>query len=120
MSMRRYRLCMADEICEGQARGFDPLATGRDVMFVVRKQGRLYAYRNACPHIDGAPMAWARHQYLNANGSRIVCSAHGAQFDIESGVCLLGPCLGQALEPITIERACDSELYILLPASVAS
>ena len=114
MKPQRHRLCAQSAIAEGQARGFDPLGAGRDLLFIVRHQGSLYAYRNDCPHVAGAPMAWRVNAYLNADASRIVCSAHGAQFDIPSGVCTLGPCLGQALRSVALENASDGDLYLLL------
>jgi len=95
-------LCRLEEIPDGESRGFDPLREGHDTMLVVRRGGSLHAWRDACPHIHGVPMAWRKNAYLNANRDRIVCSAHGALFDIETGVCTLGPCLGQSLEPMTV------------------
>ncbi len=92
------RLCPAQDLPEGEARGFDPLAQGQDQLFIVR-QGGLHAWRNACPHVQGAPMAWRRHGYLSGDGRHIACHAHGALFDIRSGRCVQGPCLGQALTP---------------------
>jgi nitrite reductase/ring-hydroxylating ferredoxin subunit len=47
------------------------------------------------------PMAWRKDAYLNADRNRIVCAAHGAQFDIASGV-HAGPCLGQSLQRWTL------------------
>jgi nitrite reductase/ring-hydroxylating ferredoxin subunit len=96
------RLCRLEEIPDGDSRGFDPLREGRDSLFVVRQGSTLYAWRDSCPHIDGAPLPWRKNAYLNARRDRIVCSAHGALFDIASGVCTLGPCLGQSLEAMTV------------------
>ena len=105
-------LCHIDALPDGDARGFDPAGSGRDTLFIVRQGQRLHGWRNACPHIDGAPMAWRRHAYLNAERSRIVCSAHGAQFAIDSGLCTLGPCLGQRLTavPLTLNPAGEVHL----------
>jgi nitrite reductase/ring-hydroxylating ferredoxin subunit len=47
-------------------------------------------------------MAWRKDAYLNFERTRIVCAAHGAQFDIETGICALGPCLGQGLQPVEL------------------
>jgi nitrite reductase/ring-hydroxylating ferredoxin subunit len=105
------RLCRLDELTDRHSRGFDPLDEGRDTMFVVRRGDTVRAWRNACPHIDGAPMAWCKDEYLNGARNRIVCSAHGAQFEIDSGLCVLGPCLGQSLEPLTVS-AKDGVLYV--------
>ena len=95
------RLCDFDELPDGTARGFDPRRTGRDTMFVVRQGRSLHAWLNACPH-HGTTMPWRRHAYLNAAADRIVCSAHGALFEIDTGRCTLGPCLGQALTPVPV------------------
>jgi nitrite reductase/ring-hydroxylating ferredoxin subunit len=107
--MASYYLCRVDEVPEGEARGFDPRREGADSMFVVRKEGRLHAWRDACPHYGNTSMAWRKDAYLDAAGERIVCSAHGAQFAIASGVCTLGPCLGQSLIPVPLRmgEACD-------------
>lgn len=114
MSRAGIRLCRLDEIPDGDSRGFDPLGDGRDTMLVVRQGKSLYAWRDACPHIDGVPMAWRKNAYLNAGRDRIVCSAHGALFDISTGVCTLGPCLGQALEPMKVVLDADGAVYLLM------
>lgn len=47
-------------------------------------------------------MAWRKDAYLSGDGQHIVCHAHGARFDIATGVCNLGPCLGHALTPVRL------------------
>lgn len=116
--MRRgVRLCRLDELPDGDSRGFDPLGTGQDTVFVVRQGDTAYAYRDACPHYGSTPMAWRKDAYLNADRTRIVCSAHGAQFNITSGACTLGPCLGQSLtrEPLVLTET--GEIHLLLDAN---
>jgi nitrite reductase/ring-hydroxylating ferredoxin subunit len=81
-------------------------------LFVVRWHGELHAWRNACPHIDGAPMAWRKDAYRNADGSRIVCHAHGAQFLPDTGLCVSGPCLGKKLTPVQIFVETDGDLFV--------
>ena len=49
--------------------------------------------------------------YLNAARDRIVCAAHGAQFDIATGICTLGPCLGQRLQPVALDVR-HNEIYL--------
>jgi nitrite reductase/ring-hydroxylating ferredoxin subunit len=104
-------LCHLRDLPEGAARGFDPRGEGRDTMFVVRRQG-LHAYRDACPHWQGAPMAWRKDAYLSGDGERIVCHAHGAQFDIATGACVLGPCLGQSLTPVPLIQTDGGEIHV--------
>jgi nitrite reductase/ring-hydroxylating ferredoxin subunit len=91
-----------DEIPDGDARGFDPQRTGRDTLFVVRRGQRAYGYFDRCPHEGVTPLPWRKNAYLNADHTLIVCAAHGAQFDVESGICIRGACLGEALTPVSL------------------
>lgn len=105
------RLCHANDLPEGNSRGFDPWRQGRDTVLVVRQGDLVYAYLDACPH-HNTPMAWRKDRYLNAAGDRIVCAAHGALFDIPTGRCTLGPCLGDHLTPVALEHHPNGELHI--------
>ena len=105
------RLCHLSELPDGGSRGFDPCASGRDTLFVVRRGQALHAYVNACPH-HGTPMAWRKDAYLNAAGDRIVCAAHGAQFEIGSGLCTLGPCLGDRLTALPLALHDSGEVHL--------
>lgn len=96
MHATQQLLCHESALAEGQARGFAPDDRGQDTLIVLRHQGRLHAWANACPHL-GVPMAWRRHAHLNAAGTHVQCHAHGALFDPASGLCVQGPCLGQHL-----------------------
>jgi nitrite reductase/ring-hydroxylating ferredoxin subunit len=90
-------LCPQDSILEGRARGFDPRRQGRDTLLVVRWKGELSAWLNRCPHLDVA-MQYRKDRFMSADGQHIVCYAHGALFRPDSGMCVLGPCLGQSLQ----------------------
>jgi nitrite reductase/ring-hydroxylating ferredoxin subunit len=103
-------LCHLDDLPDGDSRGFDARGSGRDTIVVVRRGRVLHAYENACPH-HGTPMAWRKDAYLDAARQRIVCFAHGAQFEIETGRCTLGPCLGAALTPVALSLHDDGEVH---------
>jgi nitrite reductase/ring-hydroxylating ferredoxin subunit len=107
------RLARLDELPDPGARGFDPDALGRDTLFVVRRGEEIRAYRDACPHFGDTPMPWRKDAYLNGDGTRIVCHAHGAQFDIATGECLLGPCLGQRLTSVEIQVTGDGDVVLV-------
>lgn len=110
--MNLIELCHLDEIAEGTSRGFDTSGRGRDTVFLVRQNGELFGYRNACPHYGTTPMAWRKDAYLSGDGSRIVCAAHGAQFDIATGECLQGACLGQSLTPVRLTITDDGRILL--------
>jgi nitrite reductase/ring-hydroxylating ferredoxin subunit len=96
-----------DDIPDGESRGFDPLGAGRDTLFVVRQGERLHGWHDRCPHEGVTPLPYRRHAYLNKKRTRIVCYAHGAQFEIDSGLCVLGPCVGERLTPVPLAIAHD-------------
>jgi len=110
--MEAVKLCRLDEIEDGHSRGFDPLERGRDTVFVVRQGETVYAYRNACPHVDDAPMAWRKDAYLDSERQHIRCSGHGALFEIENGLCIEGPCLGKSLKVLPV-KVSQGDIYVL-------
>lgn len=95
-------LCRASDIPEGGGRGFvfgD--ASDQRRLFIVRHRGALYAYRNACPHV-GTPLDLAPDRFFDPSGTLLQCSTHGAQFRIDDGTCVAGPCAGKRLTPVEI------------------
>ena len=107
------RLCHLDDIPEGAARGFDLKGEGRDSVFVVRKAGEVFAYRDACPHYQGATsLPWRKNAYLGASRQFIVCAAHGAEFEIDTGLCVHGPCLGESLTNVRIHMSEDRSIFM--------
>ncbi len=95
-------LCAIDDIPDGASKGVLPGKRGRDRVFLVRQGQRVYGYINNCPHYDRAPLGWKRNEFLNGERTHIMCAAHGALFGIADGVCEIGPCLGQALTPVSL------------------
>ena len=90
-------LCAPGELVEGQSRGFS--IQGLPVL-AVRRDGQVYVYRNRCPHRD-LSLEWRADDFLDASGSMLQCSHHGALFLIESGECVTGPCAGQSLQSVS-------------------
>lgn len=113
MSDAIARLCRVDELVEGQARGFDPLQRGRDSVFALRHQGVVRVYLNRCPHL-AVPLPYRKDRYLSADGQRIVCYAHGAQFLPDTGECIYGPCLGETLTALAWR---EEGGWLLLPVA---
>lgn len=97
-------LCRVADIEDPGARGFTlPETTGDREIFVVRTGGKVQAYVNSCPHI-GTPLEFRPDQFLTRDRTEILCSTHGARFEIASGACIAGPCRGQSLKrvPVTV------------------
>ena len=85
---------------DGGAKGFewDGGGFGRNG-FVVRQGAALRAYLNQCPHTGGR-LDWKPDAFLTKDRSLIMCSTHGANFRIDDGYCLAGPCMGLWLRPL--------------------
>jgi nitrite reductase/ring-hydroxylating ferredoxin subunit len=113
MSRIRRLLCKRSDIADGAARGFELMdeAHRRDVVLVSR-EGRLYAYINSCPHRH-LPLEIFPDRFLNEDGSLLICSAHGARFRVEDGLCTSGPCQGQSLKVADVEID-DGDVYLVI------
>ena len=86
----------ADEIEEGTSKAIE---LNKLYMFAVKKDAKVFLYWNRCPHL-GTPLEWEEDRFLNPDGALIICSTHGALFEIEGGRCLAGPCKGKHLQAI--------------------
>jgi nitrite reductase/ring-hydroxylating ferredoxin subunit len=96
-------LCRIDDIPEGGAKGFSlSAADGPGDIFLVRTHGRVHAYVNSCPHI-GTPLEFLPDRFLTRDGRQILCSTHGARFEIATGFCVAGPCRGLALRAVPVK-----------------
>lgn len=108
-------ICPLHELADPGSRGFT-LGRGEWPLkgFVVRKGGTVRAYVNHCPHA-GYPLNWNPDQFLAPELTVIRCVMHGALFEIDSGECIMGPCAGQALQPLKIHVRNG---YVILDESV--
>jgi nitrite reductase/ring-hydroxylating ferredoxin subunit len=70
-------------------------------IFLVRQQDKIYGYLNRCPH-RGITLEWTPDQFLNFTQEVIQCGTHGAQFRIEDGYCIWGPCAGASLHKLPL------------------
>jgi len=104
-------ICSSSELKENQTKGFDvKVARKKIALFVIRREGHVFAYENKCPH-TGAPLEWQLDQFLDFNDEFIQCSLHGALFKVNDGLCLRGPCLNESLTAIDIIENADG-IYI--------
>ena len=107
----KKKLCCVEKINDGGSEGFViATANGRCGLVVVRRGNKFYSYVNSCPHI-GTPLEIQPGKFLDPNGEYILCSTHGALFQIDDGRCIAGPCVDEFLTPVAIEVS-DDGLYI--------
>lgn len=103
MAGKPLPLCRLDSIADGGSAAFEPEINGypRRLM-AIRRGGRVLVYANACPHL-GLPLDIVPGRFLDAAGTHILCTNHGALFRITDGVCVKGPCVGAALTAVPAE-----------------
>ena len=103
-------LCLLEEIPEGAGRGFSLKsgATGNDIgnqrgldILIVRSGDRAFGYVNSCPHAR-SPLDWTPDRFMSRDGRHIQCATHGALFEIGTGLCVSGPCVGKHLTPVPV------------------
>ncbi|MCC9624202.1 Rieske 2Fe-2S domain-containing protein [Thalassospira sp. MA62] len=80
-------------------------------IIVVRWGRHVFAYDNLCPHHD-VHLDWEKDQFFNPTGTRLMCGKHGSLFDLATGECLEGPCLGRNLNPVPI-RVIDDDICVV-------
>ena len=83
--------------------------------FIVRKNDAVYAYQNYCVHV-GHPLNFKPDSFLTKDNSLIICASHGALYEIESGVCIAGPCPGKTLHRVRADIV-DGEVVVYGPDS---
>lgn len=103
-------LCTIEDIQPTGAFGTAVQINGEDVpLLLVIDQGLsnpenplVRAYKNICPHIQ-TPLETFPNEFLDSeNPNFLVCSTHGARFQVSDGQCVAGPCMGDALSAIDI------------------
>ncbi|MCH8105568.1 MAG: Rieske 2Fe-2S domain-containing protein [Proteobacteria bacterium] len=102
MSNDLIYLCDLDRLSDPGSFGFCVERNEQEIEgFLVKNDNRWFAYRNSCPH-TGSPLDWVEHQFLYIDGALILCSTHDALFVIDTGECVVGPCLWECLEKLDI------------------
>ena len=95
-------ICPLHELADPGAKGFR-MGEGDWPLrgFVVRRGGNVHAYVNHCPHA-GFPLNWSPDAFLAPDAPLILCAMHGALFEIETGLCLSGPCDGLQVRALAV------------------
>lgn len=119
MTLHNQFLCAVEAIPINRARGFDITAADEATtrVFALRLlnapdlASSIRVYADYCPH-QGLALPWRTDAYFSANGLHIACSAHGALFDPASGLCIAGPCEGEALIRYPIQIDAHGQVFL--------
>jgi nitrite reductase/ring-hydroxylating ferredoxin subunit len=108
-------ICPLHELADPGSRGFTMGAGDWPLRgFVVRHGETVRAYVNHCPHA-GFPLNWTPDVFLAPDAPLILCSMHGALFEMDTGLCVSGPCNGLRLRALAVRVARG---YVMLDESV--
>ena len=80
-------------------------------MFVVRTGDAVVGYVNICPHFS-LPLNYRPDEFMNSDGTLIMCTMHFALFRIEDGLCVDGSCVGHYLDPVPLTVGSDGMVSI--------
>jgi nitrite reductase/ring-hydroxylating ferredoxin subunit len=87
-------------------------ADGREVaVLVVRRGAELRAFLDLCPH-QFLPLTWRGRKVLSADGERLRCSNHGAEFAVDDGRGLSGPGSACGLTPVLLRVDPDGTVRV--------
>lgn len=106
------RLCALEEIADGGLHALElkaadaaidatavDCAQAVDGLIAHRCGDEVRLWRNVCPHA-GRRLDWAPGRFLR-DEQNLVCSHHGAVFELGEGHCISGPCRGQSLTAVS-------------------
>jgi nitrite reductase/ring-hydroxylating ferredoxin subunit len=104
-------VCVSELVTEGGKGVRFPVIVFGDPAsgFVVRYDGKPYAYLNRCAHVP-IELDWFEGEFFESSGLYLMCSTHGAIYVPDSGHCAGGPCKGGKLRPISVREA-DNKIY---------
>ncbi len=116
-------LCKATSIPQNGSKGFSLPKQSHDpdieknrnediqqAIFIIHRNGQYYGYKNICPH-TGASLNWQPNVFMDFDNFYIQCAIHAARFEVESGLCVWGPCVNQSLQKINL-RINDNNIYL--------
>lgn len=77
--------------------------------FAIRYDGHVHAYLNQCAHVP-VELDWVEGEFFDTAGLYLVCATHGATYEPDSGICVMGPCKGRRLTALAVTER-DGGIY---------
>lgn len=114
MAATQRLICAGTELVE-KSRGIRFLLPERGEQvtgFVVRYNGLPYGYINSCAHVS-VELDWQEGDFFNLTSQYLICATHGAHYQPETGLCILGPCKGKSLHSLNVTER-DGNIYLIL------
>lgn len=96
-------ICASGDLADGNLGvRFPVIEAGRPVTgFAVRYNGIVQAFVNRCAHVP-MELDWTPGHFFDETGLYLMCAAHGAVYEPDTGRCAGGPCRGGRLRSISV------------------
>ncbi len=103
-----FVICPAKSIDRGSAKSIRLSRVGESgearpfpIVIIHTNDDAFVGYVNTCPH-EGKWLNIGSGEFFNSDQTFLKCGRHGAEFEIDTGVCVKGACEGKSLEPIAL------------------
>ena len=107
-------------LAEGSPYGFEVRSGARSFSgVVIRKNGRYYAYENKCRHLS-VTLDARDGDFLSCDRKYLQCHLHGALYEIETGACIGGPCVGSNLTKVDVVEVSELDIQVGRPLGARS
>ena len=94
----------ARRLGEGQGVRFSIVIEGVErPAFAVRYRGAVHGYLNVCRH-QSLELDFGDAHFFFDDYDALVCCHHGARYQPDTGLCVLGPCAGAKLTTLKVEE----------------
>ncbi|EAQ97324.1 Rieske (2Fe-2S) protein [Congregibacter litoralis] len=79
-------------------------------LILVKRRDEFFLFENNCPHTRETldPLGGS---LSDDSGDLIHCQRHGAEFLVQTGECVGGPCMGESLTPVAFTIAAG-QIYL--------
>lgn len=103
-----FVVCRADDIERGDAMAFnlsriDEAGESRPFPILILRThvNDYFGYVNSCPH-EGIWLNFGEGSFFTGDRAFLKCGRHGSIFEIETGLCIDGPCKDKSLQPVVL------------------
>jgi len=103
-----FVICAADSIERSNAKAFSLFRINEagesrpfPIMVIRTHTDDYIGYVNSCPH-QGIWLNFGEGNFFTRDRAFLKCGPHGSVFEIDSGLCVDGPCKDRSLEPIAL------------------
>lgn len=103
-----FAVCAVDDIERGDAKPFSLSRINEagesrpfPIVIVRTHANGYFGYVNSCPH-EGIWLNFGEGDFFTPDRTFLRCGRHGSVFEIETGLCIDGPCKDRSLEPIAL------------------